>query len=410
MVVILILMLWFLCFLFAWIFAKKENNYANPVTQILVYWGLLCGLAGMRLFNVIESSVLAYFIVFSGLLFLILGTVIPYRRRLALKNKININRYSVNRKALCIIALVLIVYDMQYFLVGLKYYFAGLILKNYFYAGAIYDTWWSSVFFNYCYQPILIVFSIVAAREFFLKKRNWLFVGLVTFMQVQSYFSTGKRTYVSIFIMALFNMALMNFNNLVAYLKKYSTSIWIGGGALFAFTIIFNSGSIWKDLYLYFTGCIPCLSVNLQNFNRGYTWGGTSFYGFLLAIDNIIPVSMIELVEKYMDIISMAFRITPTDNYNAFITCFGYFYIDGGIIAVILLSFAFGIFNGVIYKFYKSNPCDRNIILFTFAILMIYNSPIRFEFGNIKYALAFIWMMLLFYTPLKKIFLVFENE
>lgn len=408
--ILLVILLFGVCFFCAWLIGKKEKNYANPITQILVYWSLLIGLAILRLYNVIESSLLAYSIVVTGIAFILFGIIFNYNFTYNLRKTIitNINEYSINKNNLNIIAIILILIDMKYYLVGIRYYLAGLVIKNFFYEGEIYDTWLSNVFFSYLFQPMLILFSIIAAREIFLKHKNWLFLVLVAFMQNQAFFSTGRRTYLSIFIMAFLNICIMNFRNVASFLKKYSTSILIGSISFFAFTLIFGSGNLGKALYLYFTGCIPCLSTKLHKFNQGYTLGGTSFYGFLVLIDNMLPfpIDTIKLVETYFNKINEGFNITSTDSYNAFITCFGYFYIDGGMIGVILLSFLFGIFIGSGYKLYKKSNCERNIVTYTFIILLVYNSPIRFEFGNMKYTLAFAWLILLFYTPLNKKFLI----
>jgi oligosaccharide repeat unit polymerase len=79
---------------------------------------------------------------------------------------------------------------------------------------------------------------------------------------------------------------------------------------------------------------------------------------------------------------------------NAYVSLFWYFYLDGGVIGIIVGSFVYGGFCAKYYWNAMKNMSPRTVAIYCFIIQGLFMSFVRFQFGNITYATAFVVLML----------------
>ncbi len=81
--------------------------------------------------------------------------------------------------------------------------------------------------------------------------------------------------------------------------------------------------------------------------------------------------------------------------YNYFCTCFVYFFKDGGIFAVCIISFIYGLICNFFYNNMKSKNNLRNRTLYCFILVGIFTSMMHFCFSYFIYVMGLIYIILI---------------
>lgn len=175
--------------------------------------------------------------------------------------------------------------------------------------------------------------------------------------------------------------------------------------------ITVNGGSkIWRTVYYYSCGCLPHLDNKIGVFDGNYTYGFTSFDGFIrpfavvlrtAGITNGLP-AIVEQAEKNLLLVEQACKISSDGYYNGFITPFYSFYVDGGIGLVALFSFSWGWIVMRNYKKVSKFGTSKNTFYYFLLMQTVAISMLRFLFNDYKYALAYLYFILIFACFRKK--------
>lgn len=182
----------------------------------------------------------------------------------------------------------------------------------------------------------------------------------------------------------------------------------VAGVLIWAFNYISigrGSSSITKLFYSYLVGCIPHLSNKLQSSPKDVV-GFTSVYGFFHApitlINAIVHSQLLSSIRDSMhqlvEYTQVRVPIGPGKTYNAFLTPFFYFYIDGGWVGNVLLSYLFGFVSMHIYHNYLKKRNYHSVVVYLLVFFSLYMSMVRIQYFQMRFALSFFYVFLFFGT------------
>jgi len=191
---------------------------------------------------------------------------------------------------------------------------------------------------------------------------------------------------------------------------KQSTKIWMSlvtVVALIAFVIVsINRGvkEFGQSAYLYLCGCIPDFDLRIDNLlDNSCMYGTASLYGYFSPIMflykgvfNSYPHFFIEL--QNIVNVENTIQIGPgvEYGYNAFVTPFYYFFTDAREFGVVVGGFIWGLVSQNAYRRIKNSFNDRNVIIYSLFFYQIVFSMVRFHFAIYQYALAFIYVSIIY--------------
>ena len=145
---------------------------------------------------------------------------------------------------------------------------------------------------------------------------------------------------------------------------------------------------ISKMLAEYFSGCLTIMSKKLEQLSGfSYTFGSLTLYGyckyfekffslFLKVLGFEMQTPLFHAAGIQMAQIESAVNIGSGMS-NAFVTPFYYFYVDGGLVGVILFSFIWGVFCNQCYTGLRIKFSVKSFYLWAFAMFTICFSMIR---------------------------------
>lgn len=134
-------------------------------------------------------------------------------------------------------------------------------------------------------------------------------------------------------------------------------------------------------------------------------FGVASLNGFLFPINYILRNTIqISLPQSYHTIYEL---IESTDTQwqwigngvsaNAYTSAFWFFYVDGRIMGIAIISFIYGIYSRIIFKNMETNPTQRNMAIYCMVIIGVFYTFGRFQFAQYNYALGIIYLGLFAY-------------
>lgn len=158
-----------------------------------------------------------------------------------------------------------------------------------------------------------------------------------------------------------------------------------------------------RSLVLYVSGCVPLMDYYLNNLcnTQMFTYGGAFLEGILRLVftlaENIgIPYpNFVRYVEGLTNF-EQTVTIGNDLRMNAFVSCFYYFYLDGGMIMVFLESMIYGFITEMFYKKAKKGKNPKYIVIYALFIQTLVFSLVRFQFILPSYVIAIIMASILF--------------
>ena len=161
--------------------------------------------------------------------------------------------------------------------------------------------------------------------------------------------------------------------------------------------------SITKTLYVYLVGCIPHLSAKLQN-SPVNPVGLTSVYGFfqgpLIIINTLFRSSLLSNIRNSMSAVHTYTQervfIGPGMTFNAFLSPFYFFNLDGGMVGNIIFSFLFGFIAVGVYQNHLKKRTSKSMLIYLLVFFSLYMSMVRIQYFQMRFALSFLYVMIIF--------------
>lgn len=398
-------------------FWRKKKNLWNPVSVFLFEWALVVYLSSLRLYNLIDISSKAYIFVLIGVISFFIGSLFGDNLRLGKKR---IGRvYEINYTRMNIASIVIIVFSLFRILFIIKLLSGGF-------------SWWEirlmstsgeggigtlkggnvSVFLHDCIiAPLMYLIVPTLFAELLVGARNKKFILLSLIAMTCYSISTVSRAVWAFSVLYILFIVLL-------YRKKYSLpkkvkrmmkyGIFI---IIFLCVIIYRitlmrnvEADILTNMYAYITGCMPLLTLHLNEVTSSIrTYGAMSLYGFLYPVFFVLNyLHLLPYPDAFMDAqyvknsLETFMPLSPDITMNAYVTLFYYFYIDFGYLGIIIGAFAFGYLCMKSYKYLKSTGDIRSLVLYLILIQFIVFSVARIYTGLSTRALSIVWLLFVF--------------
>ena len=418
----LLIILFILTFLFT---KKKYRSFINPAIFFCGIWIVITGLASFRWLDMYPSSDEVQFLILIGVCFFIIGAWGSYlSRNITIKcsGKLPKATLIIRYRLLEILACCCIAYYIPSMIISLMSMINGLSLNDVrsIIQDGEYSTGFRNFIPNFVILPISVALEPLAAVDSWFGKRNKCFIILILALVLVRTLGDGGRTpffnvimYFAVgFFLSTTNKKKNNFTKKENKKdkKKIKRILILGVGMLFIFSLMRASGTLIRKLYFYFS-----MSPVLLKYWKEYvdsakwrTYGVTSFNGIFYFFDyfrkNLTGTEYTRIIKQSYDLIhatdSNWIKIAPQTTANAYVSCFWFFYIDGGILGVVILSMIYGFLTGRIY--YRLMIQGNNIRSITTYLLLfqgIFFSFIRFPFAKVYYCIAMVVIAILAFKP-----------
>lgn len=387
---------------------KVENSIYNPSTVFLSFWGVLLSLASMRLFNLIEfgNEILIYITL--GCVFFFFGSIF-LRKNIKLKSYFE-KEYDLNKINLSIgivVCLMVLLYRMSF---QLPYLLSGVSLSELRYSNIISYPPIQGIIFNFFALPFLDAATTVLIIDCIYNNKSFKSFIVPLGLVIVSFISNGARLsifqFAVVIVFSLFYFKKLSKKNLKNILKY---------GLLFIFIILFiefintnrgSDSSILKSAYFYFTGSIVYADQFLNtSFFDVKLYGVNSIGGILRPIYSFLGIFGIQepnLLMQAGEFMSQScqntiFSITAnaSSRFNYMATIFLYFFKDGGVFGIAIMSFLYGIFCKKYFLELKNKINIHTISIYAFILVGIFTSFAHFCFSYFIYTMTFFYILLL---------------
>lgn len=147
--------------------------------------------------------------------------------------------------------------------------------------------------------------------------------------------------------------------------------------------------------YSYFCINFPLFShwMEYADANRALYYGSGFFKGILEGLNYLLgkfdlatPLYW-DMQEIFNQIQSSWIQVFPKNWYNAYVSCFYYFYLDFGVAGVILGSFVFGKGATAVYRAMKKRDDLLSTVLYLIVLQVVVDSFIRWQLGTFTYVM-----------------------
>ncbi|EPZ9215617.1 oligosaccharide repeat unit polymerase [Clostridium perfringens] len=391
---------------------RQKNTY-NPRLLFFLLWAVILILHSLNLFGISACSEKTYLIILIGLIFWWLGSSVSTMVRIKKVSTIDINDKNVkeiNKPMFRIITIVTYFILLYAAVQGIIKILAGGSLYNLRYVSE--DNVLSNSFLSILYNYFAIPVSYVAIHFYMNKlifgemsKGKITCVLEVVFIVVAQILTQGGRfaiLYVlidGILLMMIHKKKQRKSKEERKNLHRLRVVLFLAVAGLLFVTI--NRGSkLFETMYTYTSGCVSFLDILIQKFSGEYTYGLTSMNGFIRPFFTLLRAfGLISTLPKGLlhvqDMLAMVeFPVWIGDGilYNGFSSFLYDFYVDGGFIGVIIISFIWGVLCQKVYIKFIRLPSEKNTILYLLIMQGILTSMLKFQFVAFHYALAFIYL------------------
>jgi len=272
------------------------------------------------------------------------------------------------------------------------------------------------IIYTFIARPMQIILVIYAVIVILANLKQKYIVWLAVLLTISGYICSGSKsaiTEIATMVFAfIFLFTKMTFKQFFYKYKTLSIAtilvvVFVG------FMVSLKEDGLGLGLYTYLCGCMPCSDEALTKIYEDTSFYGlASFNGILRAV-NLIPRYLgigpdfkvvLDLVWTEMMNFEDTMYIADNIKYNAFVSMFIYFFADGGYWGVFLISFVFGLSCSYAQKKALKTPSVYSCSIVLFFVVMVTLSLVRFQFFYAPYAMALIYIFILFpRTPINNI-------
>lgn len=409
-----------LCVLVIYISWTKEKNIYNPLVLFFGLWLIIVFGASLRLFGLYKGENIVYIIIFVGLIFYLFGFGIAMLRENMInpiwksnykENNIINGEYIINEKVFYTIGLVSMFIIWKTAIPTINLLLSGISLYDvrYVFIDSIMQSQ-NNLLFSYLALPFVHIMIHVSLIKFFIYRKNKLL--LLTILAIVGVVLTnGARLYLLYFFIDVLIIKIIYKNKNIAKFNKKDNkkstrrrNIYISLLSIFTlvgmiYITLGRKSDVLESFYRYAVGCIPHMSLRYKEFQsiNQYTFGVTSYQGLVRPLFSIferigIESQLFHLSESITQQWQTIAYIAPDAIYNFCVTPFMYFYVDLGIVGVIIGSLLYGVICGIIYKLMKSNTNIKSLTLYLMIVQSILISFMRYQFTDLSFCLSFLYI------------------
>ena len=419
-----------------------ERNMHNPAFLLSVLFGFMMILSSMRLYGLYAISQRSLNIIFIGVLSLNIGF---YASRFVKKN-LRIRKQSVGRisvqpmtlnnerdiggvdlnswgiRAIQFLAIVACVY------IGLKavncisLLLSGMtmaqirntVVEGYATDNPIFHGMLDYLLLVYIMQLFHRIGMTVGVAIFFMtngKQRKLLYISAVTCLFMV--FTNGGRFIILTFLVELLGGFLIcrkrKGRQLSPKVKRIIAASVLAGVAVVLIFTSMRKGSaslefIRREIYVYFGYVFPFMDYHITNYAGEFTYGVTFLFGLLdfpvFVLHNVFGMDYPSAYSatRVLDGLVQQTQVVGANwlGMNAFTTMFFYFFVNGGETAVCICAFIYSFFISGLYFDAKRSLNLRTVVLYCIALVSVFMSFVRYQFGTHTLVYELLAVQLLF--------------
>lgn len=394
----------------------SRRNIVHPGFLMSAMWVIILALYEAKLLPFNDISNLTYATIVIGVIGFCIGSGIGNNVELSMgefsSRKSDNCNYSINVNfiiALEIISLVVmfpdVINNIRLLLSGFTF---ETIRTNSSSGGSVLNNIYFALIRNYIVKPFLvIVYPITVYCLFSLKNRTrYIILGLAICMCTFHVFYLGGRSPL-IYLAMHFVLAMILLKKDFNISNKAKVAIVI---LIVLVVYIFEQVSVSRgvsdmssSVIAYISGCVPLLDVKISEIDAGgiYSYGS----GLLLGVLRLVFTLLENIGFPYPAFMSVVENLANCENsvvigqnmrMNAFVSVFYYFYIDGGLLAVLIESIVYGWFSGSSFRKMNSSKDPRQLIIYMVVCQSIVFSMVRYQFVLLEFVIALILVRFLF--------------
>lgn len=385
------------------------KDWANPAVLMTLLWTAIMFVYNLGLLPLNEISNITTHVIVIGVLLFNIGVFFTYQYKILLGGKelllsYNEDCYVLNYRliiALGLLSILLFLPDainsINLLLNGFR--FTYIRTNN---TTSVITNSFLLLIRNYIAMPYVIVIYPLSAWCLLSsgdKKYVKTILTIAITLAILQIFSGGGRASIVFFIVHFIVMAtLLKKRVSIPRYSKILIAVLLVFVLVVYYYVSLSRGieNMSDSMLLYFVGCVPLLDTRIEMFKVSgtYSFGGVFIYGFLNLVFTLL--GNIGIAEPaFMDSLRKAVFVEETlqigtgYTMNAFVTCWYYFFIDGGFFALIIESFLYGAISCGVYKNAIRYSLDvRKIICYAIITNTILFSFIRFQFIQYHYLLS----------------------
>lgn len=392
----------------------KNKDIYNPLTILFSIFGLILFFASLHLYGLYRASQYTYTIIFVGLISFFIGycfiELIKTKKPYSGTKYFDFFKYTIRYKLLyyiCFIIIIFLSYRTMQVIEALSQGHSMSVIRSDAYS-IINVSDWYSIISQYVVKPIVFALIPLTVIDFFIGKKKLVVITLIIIV-LTALGDGGRFIFLYILAQVLITAIIfkdrIGFSNKIVFNRKMKLSVIslfiVISIAIFNITELRGvSSSFFRHIYFYTAGCIPHLDYRL-NLLESYTYGITFFRGYITTLLVFLNgTGILNYPNFFTEAVQLAHvedrvLIASDSYYNAFVTPFFYFYLDGGLIGVIISSFVYGIIFALSYYFVKNKRNILNVAIFLLLMQGAFTSMVRWQFIIPAYALSFVFVIFL---------------
>lgn len=406
----------FICAYFAYASNGKKINHSSIFSLV---WAVILLFDSMHLYGIFTSSDFTYFVIASGVISFVLGSLAFRRVLLKSKNSPTGMDFTIHLfwlYAFFVITIALLAYPALLNITAIRNGNTDFAkIRSEF--SNMYSNTALTLLYNYIALPFsmacLPITAVLVFSRCSHKTKVSVFIMAVLILIEKIYVDAG-RGMVLYFVAMIFFAFKLKTGNIILFkndrkIKRLIFLLIVLSIIVYVLISIARSGSLesfGRQIYTYLCGCVPFLDSNIKRFDNSgqYLYGAGGLHGIyqfvFTMLDNLKIVSYPKFF-AYSDAMYNAtlqrVEIGNGQYFNAYATAFYNVYIDGGIIAVIIEMFLYGGLARCVYN--QMNYERDNYRIRTIYIFILYGitfSFIRFQFSLSRNIIAIAFISLVF--------------
>lgn len=419
-----------ICIFSATVSIKIDKKILNPMSIFMFVWAVMLYMNSLRLFTLFETDNEYYVIIALGLAMFLLGYIFASSVKKIKLFKAKTHEQNTTRiYILCGVVLCLF---FSKFVQNIPFFSSlGLSgIRKALQTGELLNYNNDSIAMSFIWQIVLLparmALSVVAAENFFGSKKNKVLLIMNVIIIIMSVFIDGGRSVILNFIIHIVLAFYYGYvqekarksvyaHRGVLTLKKKYIKVFVG---VLIFVTVFLIAFIVATLdrsgkytirHLYYYGSIPPVMFDIWGDvvnERGIIgFGLASLNGFLspflyvfkilLGTDEL-PFYWGKVVDMIYETDRVWVQTSNLSHSNAYVSLFWFFYLDGRILGVIIGMFIYGFSSNRVFHRYDTTQSQFSLCVLILWIQGLIFSGVRFQFSVMPYALAFVYLWLLF--------------
>ena len=418
------------CVILAIFACKVERKWYNPATVTLIVWAVIMFLYELKMFGIYNVESSTYETISMGLVFFFIGCLLSTaekRRIVFKKNRADVRiEENINYRLLKILGIIVFLFFAEEAVETLILARSGVSLfdirtslqgyADYSFSDNLYVLR-SKIgpLYTWVILPVYNAMLILTCIDIFAGKKDKFLIALSVGCLLLKSLKEGSRVALFTFVIYLiFSLAIYGKKiNLSAKAKKRIKSIVII--AVVIMVIISNirisegQKTLFEEIYLYFTCCVPLWDHWLSSFissGTDFTYGATSLYGIIQFPATILTFLCghtldwykagqlsIQATEQFIQVRDAAYSYKS----NAYTTMFYYFYKDAGMLGIAVGSLLFGFISTSVFKRLKVEmkvtiQSKRLVYVYLLLIQAMVLSFVRVYFSIASYSFTFLYV------------------